>query len=96
MVLDLASKEYSKAVEAHLPKTVQFFTCVFGELKDGKVIEKGTKCKMVRGQMVRWLAENQIKSPEDLQAFDQLGYRFCRSTSVENHTAYLWIQSPKD
>jgi hypothetical protein len=65
-------------------------------LKDGKVIEKGTKCKMARGQMVRWLAENQIKSPEDLQAFDQLGYQLCRSTSVGNHTAYLWIQSHKD
>jgi len=90
-VLNLASKEYSKAVEAYLPKTVRFVTCTFGELKDGKVIEKGTKCKMARGQMVRWLAENQIKSPDDLQAFDQLGYRFCRSTSVGNHTAYLWI-----
>ena len=68
VVLNLASKEYSKAVETHLPKTMQFITCVFGESKDGKVIEKGTKCKMARGQMVRWLAENQIKSPEDLQA----------------------------
>ena len=96
VVLNLASKEYSKAVETHLPKTMQFITCVFGESKDGKVIEKGTKCKMARGQMVRWLAENQIKSPEDLQAFDQLGYQFCRSTSVGDHTAYLWIQSPKD
>ena len=90
-VLNLASKEYSKAVEAYLPKTVRFVTCTFGELKDGKVIEKGTKCNMARGQMVRWLAENQIKSPDDLQAFDQLGYRFCRSTSVGNHTAYLWM-----
>ena len=46
--------------------------------------------------MVRWLAENQIKAPEDLQAFDQLGYQFCRSASVGNHTILLWIQSPKD
>ena len=53
VVLNLASKEYSKAVETHLPKTMQFITCVFGESKDGKVIEKGTKCKMARGQMVR-------------------------------------------
>ena len=96
LVLNLASKEYSKAVEVYLPKTVRFVTCAFGEWKDGKVIEKGTKCKMARGQMVRWLAENQIKSPEDIRAFDQLGYRFCRSTSVGNHTALLWIQSPKD
>ena len=95
-VLNLASKEYSNAVEAHLPKTVQFITCVFGELKDGKVIEKGTKCKMARGQMVRWLAEKQIKRPEELRAFDQLGYRLCNSTSAGNHTSYLWIQSPKD
>ena len=96
VVLNLASKEYSKAVETHLPKTMQFITCVFGESKDGKVIEKGSKCKMARGQMVRWLAENQIKSPEDLQAFDQLGYQFCRSTSAGNHTVLLFIQSPKD
>ena len=96
VVLNLASREYSRAVEGYLPKTIRFVTCAFGELKDGKIIEKGTKCKMVCGQMVRWLAENQIKDPEDLQAFDQLGYQFCRSTSVGNHTAYLWIQSPKD
>ena len=91
VVLNLASKEYSRAVEVYLPKTVRFVTCAFGEWKDGKVIEKGTKCKMARGQMVHWLAENQIKSPEDIRAFDQLGYRFCRSTSVWNHTALLWI-----
>ena len=58
LVLNLASKEYSKAVEFHLSQTVQFVTCTFGELKDGKVIEKGTMCKMARGQMVRWLAES--------------------------------------
>ena len=96
VVLNLASREYSRAVEGYLPKTVQFVTCAFGEWKDGKVVEKATKCKMARGQMVHWLAENQIKDPEDLQAFDQLGYQFCRSTSVGDHTAYLWIQSRKD
>ena len=68
---------------------MQFVTCVFGELKDGKVIEKGTKCKMARGQMVRWLAENQIKSPEDLQAFDQLGYCFQAKLSTENNHVFL-------
>ena len=95
-VLNLASKEYSRAVEACLPPNVQFVTCVFGELKNGKVIEKGTKCKMARGQMVRWLAENQIKVPDDLRGFDQLGYQFRRSVSERNYTAFLWIQSPED
>lgn len=96
LVLNLASKEYSRAVEPHLPKSVRFVTCVFGELINGKVIEKGTKCKMARGQMVRWLAENQITNPDDLRAFDQLGYQFQNSISTENHTVILWIQSSKN
>ncbi len=88
-VLNLASKEYSKAVEPHLPESVRFVTCTFGEWKGGKVIEKGTQCKMARGQMVRWLAEHKIEDPEDLRAFDQLGYRFHEELSAENHYVFL-------
>ena len=88
-VLNLASKEYSRAVEPHLPKSVRFLTCTFGEHKDGKVIEKGTMCKMARGQMVRWLAENNVTSWADIRAFDQLGYRFQPELSSENHDVFL-------
>ena len=88
-VLNLASKEYSKAVEPHLPHSVRFVTCTFGEWKEGRVIEKGTQCKMARGQMVRWLAEHKIKGPENLRAFDQLGYRFHEELSTENHHVFL-------
>ena len=95
-VLNLASKEYSRAVAVYLPKNVRFVTCVFGEWKDGKVVEKGTKCKMARGQIVRWLAENQIQNPDELRRFDQLGYQFCRSVSEGNRTVLLWMQSHKD
>ena len=88
-VLNLASKEYSRAVEPHLPKSVRFLTCTFGEQKDGKVIEKGTMCKMARGQMVRWLAENNVTSWANVRAFDQLGYRFQPELSDENHDVFL-------
>ncbi len=88
-VLNLASREYSRAVEVHLPKTVRFVTCLFGDLKDSKIVEKGAKCKMARGQMVRWLAENQIKSPEGLRAFDQLGCRFRAELSAEEQDVFL-------
>ena len=89
LVLNLASKEYSKAVESHLPQTVQFVTCTFGEWKNGKVIEKGTMCKMARGQMVRWLAENNVTKRADIRAFDQLGYRFQAELSTENHDVFI-------
>ena len=89
LILNLASKEYSKAVEPHLPKSVRFVTCIFGELKNGKVIEKGTQCKMARGQMVRWLAEGNITDRVDIRAFDQLGYRFQAELSAENQDVFL-------
>lgn len=84
-VLNLASKEYSRAVEPHLPPGVRFLTCTFGEWKDGKVIEKGTVCKMARGQMVRWLAEHAIEDPEDVRAFSDLRYRFEPELSDQDH-----------
>lgn len=88
-VLNLASKEYSRAVEPHLPSTVRFLTCAFGERKDGKIIEKGTICKMARGQMVRWLAEGNVTRAEDLKEFDQLNYHFSPEDSTEHHYVFI-------
>ena len=42
-VLNLASKEYSKAVTPYLPED-SVLTCIFGEWLNVKVIEKGTMC----------------------------------------------------
>lgn len=75
-VLNPASQEYLRAVKPHLPQSVQFLTCTFGERKGGKIIKKGTMCKMARGQMVRRLAENNVTNAADIQFFDQLDYRF--------------------
>ena len=92
LVLNLASQEYSKAVSPHLPKSVRFAACIFGELADGKLVEKGVACKMARGQMVRWLAENQISDWADVRAFDQLGYRFQPDLSTEKR--YIFLKKP--
>lgn len=89
-VLNLASKEYSRAVEPHLPQTVRFLTCTFAERKDGKLIEKSTMCKMARGQMVRWLAERAITEPEKMKEFDGLGYRF--SSADSTHNQYVFVK----
>ena len=89
-VLNLASKEYSRAVLPHLPPWVEVVTCVFGELRpDGKVAEKGTLCKMARGEMVRWLAETGITDPGGLPAFRGLGYQFDPDRSTEERLIFL-------
>ena len=90
-IINLASKEYSSCVVPYLPSSVRFITCVFGEEKEGKVIEKGTMCKMARGEMVRYLAEHQITDPEQIRTFDRLGYRFDPNRSDEK--TFVFIQT---
>ena len=88
-IINLASKEYSRCISAYLPPDVRMITCVFGEEKAGKVIEKGTMCKMARGEMVRFMAENQIEKPEDLKKFNRQNYHYAPEYSDENHYVFL-------
>ena len=93
LIINLASKEYSKCVEKYLknsPRT-KFITCVFGEIKGDKVIEKGTLAKMARGEMVRYLAQNNVYDLEGLKRFDKLGYKYSQEKSNEN--TYVFIKS---
>ena len=90
LVVDLASQEYSRAVLPHLPPSVEVLTCTFGELrKDGRVVEKGTLCKMARGQMVRWMAERGVRRSEELKDFQDLGYRYDAAHSGHDHYVFL-------
>lgn len=89
-VLDLASQEYSKCVSAHLHDNVRLISCRFCQRADGKLTEKGTLCKMARGEMVRYMAENQVEAVEQVKAFDRLGYRYEADESSE--TVYTFIQ----
>ncbi len=91
-IVNLASKEYSSAVSKHLPDSVRFITCVFGEKKDGKVVEKGTACKMARGEMVRFLAQHHITTPEQISTFDHLNYHY-DSTRSDAHT-FVFLRHP--
>ena len=92
-IINLASKEYSICVSRYLPEEFPFITCVFGEEKEGKVIEKGTMCKMARGEMVRYMAENQITDPQEIKAFDRLNYRYDPQKSDDK--TFVFILSGK-
>ena len=88
-IIDLASKEYSKAVSAHLSPSMRLIGCVFAQQAGNKLVEKGTLCKMARGEMVRFLAEQQADSPEDLKSFDRLGFRFSPEHSQEDKYVFI-------
>ena len=89
-VINLASKEYSLCLSKYLRPGTRFITCVFGEEKGGKIIEKSTMCKMARGEMVRYMAEHQITRVEDIRAFDRLDYAFDPERSDES--TYVFVK----
>ena len=88
-LINLASKEYSKSILKYIPENVRVITCVFGELIDGKIKEKGTYAKMARGSLVRYMAEHQIENPEEIKQFDELGYKYKEEYS--NSTKYCYL-----
>lgn len=88
-IINLASKEYSLCVSKYLPEKIRFISCIFGEWKDGKIIEKGTICKMARGEMVRYMAENQIEEPERIKEFSILNYQYSIEHSDNNTYVFL-------
>ncbi len=47
-------------------------------------------CKIARGEMVRYMAENQIEAPEQIKAFDRLKYRFDQTRS--NNETYVFLR----
>jgi len=89
IIVNLASKEYSRCISNYLPENIIFLTCIFGKLKDGKIIEKGTQCKMARGEMVRYMAEKEIEEISDLKNFDRLGYFFSPEQSDKSTYVFL-------
>ncbi len=89
-IVNLASKEYSVCISRHLTRNVRLLTCVFGERRNGRIVEKGTLCKMARGEMVRYLAERQSGRPEEIKAFDRLNYRFASEESSRD--TYVFIR----
>ncbi len=94
--VNLASEEYAKAVRPLLGERARFVTCVFAEEPEpGRLVEKGVYVKMARGEMVRFAAETGARSPEELCAFDRLGYSFAPSLSEKDTYVFRREKPPK-
>ena len=88
-VLNLTSKEYSKAVEPFVKNGVRFVTCVFGSYVKGKLKVKATEAKMARGEMVRLCAENNAQSVDEVKSYNVRGYVFNEELSSENEFVFV-------
>lgn len=93
VILNLASKEYSKAVEPFITEDICFVTCVFAEGTQESYKVKATEAKMARGYMVNWCAHHNITAIEDVKNFSGFGYKFCENLS--DKTKYVFLKIPK-
>ena len=90
IIINLASKEYSKCIEKYLQPSDRYISCNFFEEQEGKLVQKGVYCKMARGEMVRFMAENRVEEPEGIKHFSVMGYRFSEELSSEKE--YIFVR----
>ena len=91
ILINLASKEYSKCIEKYLGPSDRYITCIFGEPEGGRVVQKGVYAKMARGEMVRFMAGIHAETAEQMKDFNWSGYQFddVRSTDRE----YVFVRT---
>lgn len=89
VIINLASKEYSKCIKKYVEPSVRFITCTFQVKRKGVYKTLATAAKMARGQMIRYIVSNQIQDPELLKQFRTDGYQFCESCSSDQEFVFL-------
>ena len=94
VIINLASKEYSKCIEKYLTPEDIYITITFCEKSGDKLVTKGTYAKMARGEMVRYMAEHRIEEPKEIQKFDRLGYVYREELSSD--TEYVFERMLKE
>jgi len=80
VVVNLASQEYSKAVDRKALKA-RVVDCVFEEQREGGYKIISFMAKRARGLMARWAITHRTASPKNLEGFDLEGYQFDASAS---------------
>ncbi len=89
IIINLASKEYSKCIEKYLQPSDTYITITFCEQAKGKLVTRATHAKMARGEMVRFMAEHKVTTPVELQQFKRFGYVYRSELSSPNEYVFV-------
>lgn len=89
VILNLTSKEYRKLIAKYLKKENIFINVFFYQQVGNRLIEKIVYVKEARGAMVRYLANRNAQSIQDVIYFDLLGYQFHEELSNERQLVFI-------
>ncbi|MEW8315136.1 MAG: peroxide stress protein YaaA [Candidatus Thiodiazotropha endolucinida] len=87
ILINLASNEYFKSIK---PKLIQgrIITPHFKEKKSGAYCMIGVFAKRARGLMSRYIIDNRLQDPQQIEGFDWDGYRFNKRLSKEDQWVF--------
>ena len=74
LVLNLASKEYTKTIRPFLKDGDKFITVDFKEVRDGKLKSIVSYMKQARGQMLKEIITRKIEDVDEIKKLDINGY----------------------
>lgn len=89
LVINLASKEYSKTIRPFLKKTDKFITIDFKEVRDGKLKSVVAYMKQARGQMLREIITRKIEDIDEIKKLDINGYTYDPYNSTEKCLTFV-------
>lgn len=88
-IVNLSSQEYAKTITPYLRPNQKMIDIVFGSMVDGKLKTKATLAKMARGEMVRFMAENNITKIDDIKRFNHPDWSFSELKSNDKHLVFV-------
>ena len=89
LVINLASKEYSKTIRPFLKKTDKFITIDFKEVRDGKLKSVVAYMKQARGQMLREIITRKIEDIDEIKKLDINGFTYDPYNSTDKCLTFV-------
>ena len=89
LVINLASKEYSKTIRPFLKKTDKFITIDFKEVRDGKLKSVVAYMKQARGRMLREIITRKIEDVDEIKKLDINGYTYAPYNSKSDTLTFV-------
>ena len=93
VLVNLASNEYFKSIQARA-LDAEVITPVFKDLKGDKYKIISFYAKKARGQMARFIIENELNEPDGMRKFKTDGYRYNKAESTARELVFTRDSPP--
>ena len=93
-IVNLASEEYADMVRPFIIKEDTFVTVSFKKVKNGKLRSESTLAKRARGSFLRFMAQNNVQSVEEMKRFQEMDFEYAED--ISDNCSIVFIQREKD